>query len=457
MVAGFKNPNTRIKCVLEKIINRTDSLDATCDIYNNVVTYLLKVMYQEFPMDFKEDTCTVTTVVEALVHHTKSHPYPKYSDFDELFVKLPTYFRRAAIASAYGKWSSWRSNYLSWELEKKEIEEKGKRFTKKSPTPQMEHKDYPVLYKGNVFKQEENGYKIKAYINNDWVWVDIKVKKKVDLKRRGIESWKQCSPKLIKKGSKYFLAFSFEKVIPLHDKEAKDTRILAIDLGLTNTAVCCVMESDGTVLARKFIKQAKEKDHLYHLTNQLRKAQRQTKNASCPRYWNAIKGIQKHIVNNVSAEIMKFAIEYKVDTIVFEHLGNMKMPKGFYGAKGFRFKLHYWRKISIQNKVMEMCHYQGMRLSRVFAGGTSKYAYDGSGEVTRSKRKDLCVFSTGKRYHADLNASYNIGARFYLRAITKPLSEKARLKLGAKVPSVLIGTMKTLDTLIKVNNVFGLI
>ncbi len=39
------------------------------------------------------------------------------------------------------------------------------------------------------------------------------------------------------------------------------------------------MDSDGTVLARLFIKQAKEKDHLFHLVNQLKKIQRQIRGA----------------------------------------------------------------------------------------------------------------------------------------------------------------------------------
>ena len=448
----FKNLNLRTKCVFEKITNRTNSLDATCDVYNNAISYLLKVMFQEFPMDFSEDANIVMQVIENLVHHTKQHPNPKYQDFDEIFYKLPCYFRRAATNAAYGKWSSWRTSYLNWEAERDEAKKNNKRFTKKAPTPQMEHKDYPVFYKGNMFKQSDDGYQIKAFINNDWVWIDVQVKKKTDLVRRGITDWKQCNPKLIKKGSKYFLAFSYEKKIPLHKKNKADVRILAIDLGLTNTAVCSVMESDGTVLARKFIKQAKEKDHLCHLTNQLRKVQRQTGKASCPRYWNKIKGFQKQMTNDAATQIVQFALEHGVDTIVFENLGKMKIPKGFYGARKLRFKLHYWRKIGLQNKVMEMCHYHGMRLSRVFAGGTSKYAFDGSGEVSRTKRKDLCTFSSGKRYHADLNASYNIGARYYLREITKPLSETARLALGAKVPSVLSGTMKTLDTLLKVKS-----
>ena len=37
----------------------------------------------------------------------------------------------------------------------------------------------------------------------------------------------------------------------------------------------------------------------------------------------------------------------------------------------------------------------------------------------------LAVFRSGKQYNADLNASYNIGARYFIREITKPLSVKA--------------------------------
>lgn len=77
------------------------------------------------------------------------------------------------------------------------------------------------------------------------------------------------------------------------------------------------------------------------------------------------------------------------------------------------------------------------------------YAYDGTGKVSRSNRKDLCEFPEGKKYHADLNASYNIGARFFIRATIKPLSEKRRLALGAKVPEVLVRTEQTLSTLYK--------
>lgn len=439
--------NTRAKTVSEKIVSHTTSLDKTCEIYNQALTYILKVMFQEFSMSYDENT--TTNIVEKLIHHTAKNPQPKYEDFNVLFPKYPSYLRRATIASAYGKWSSWRSNYLNWEKERLEAIDNKKKFTKKAPTPQFEHNDFPVFYKGNMYNQLAEGYEIKVYKNNDWVWEKVSVQKKTDLTKRGITDWKQCNPKLVKQGRKYFLSFAYEKEVKLHKLKEDKTRILAIDLGLTNSAVCCVMNSDGTVLDRLFIKQAREKDHLFHLVNQLKKAQRQTRGAACPRYWNAIKGIQKQMTNDTAHQIIEFASKYKVHTIVFEYLGQMRVPKGMYGAKKLRFKLHYWRKIGIQNKVEEMAHYLGMRISRVLARGTSMYAYDGTGEVIRSDRKDLCEFSEGKQYHADLNASYNIGARFFIRAAIKPLSEKRRLVLGAKVPEVLVRTEQTLSTLYK--------
>ncbi|MRH45186.1 transposase, partial [Aquibacillus halophilus] len=93
-------------------------------------------------------------------------------------------------------------------------------------------------------------------------------------------------------------------------------------------------------------------------------------------------------------------------------LNKMRVPKGFWGAKKLRFKLRYWRKTAIQNKVEEMAHYVGMRISRVNPRNTSALAYDGTGKVERNHKKDLATFTTGKVYHADLSASYNIAARY---------------------------------------------
>ena len=75
-----------------------------------------------------------------------------------------------------------------------------------------------------------------------------------------------------------------------------------------------------------------------------------------------------------------------------------------------------------------------MRVSRICAWNTSRLAYDGSGAVLRDgKNHSLCTFSTGKRYHCDLSASYNIGARYFIRELLKPLPATERSLLEAKV------------------------
>lgn len=442
------------KTVKVKVLDHSSLFDSTLERYCLALEYCLKVCYQELELSYDESNLTTQHTIEMLIHATAKNPNPKYADFDVLFHKFPSYLRRACITSSYGKWQSWRSNYQIWEQERRKASIENQRFFKKAPTFQYEHKEFPVLYKGNMYKVENDTVSIKIFQRNDWVWQPITLKQ-VDLEKRGLSDWTVLNPKLVRKGKKYFLHFAYEKEIKLHKKAESDCRILSVDLGLTNTAVCAVMDCDGTVVARKFIKQAKEKDHFYHLTNQLKKAQHNTFGARCPRYWNKIRGIQNQLVNDTAHQILSFAKEHQVDTIVFEYLRFMTMPKGFRGAKRLRFKLHHWCKIAIQNKVEEMAHYEGLRISRVLAKGTSMYAYDGSGKVERTPRKDLCTFQTGKEYHADLNASYNIGARFFIRAILKPFSEMKELEIQAKVPVSLVRTEQTLATLISLNQVIS--
>ena len=54
---------------------------------------------------------------------------------------------------------------------------------------------------------------------------------------------------------------------------------------------------------------------------------------------------------------------------------------------------------------------------------------------------------------AHLNASYNIAARYFIREIIKPLSEKIRSQLEAKVPLLAARNQHTLSTLISLKEV----
>ena len=152
---------------------------------------------------------------------------------------------------------------------------------------------------------------------------------------------------------------------------------------------------------------------------------------------------------------MDFAILYNVDVIVFEYLDTNGKKRG---SKKQRLQL--WRKREIQRIVEHHAHKCGIRVSRICAWGTSSLAFDGSGKVERGtymqdgKEKynySICVFPNGKIYHCDLNASYNIGARYFIRELLKSESVMTRLPAEANDLRYGTGTTRTLSTLIRLN------
>ena len=85
---------------------------------------------------------------------------------------------------------------------------------------------------------------------------------------------------------------------------------------------------------------------------------------------------------------------------------------------------------------------------------TSALAYDGSGKVIRDMSDfSKCTFQTGKRYDCDLSASYNIAARYFLRAMEKSMSSEAWTRLWAEIPELGKRTACTLSTLWKLAEV----
>ena len=176
-----------------------------------------------------------------------------------------------------------------------------------------------------------------------------------------------------------------------------------------------------------------------------------------PRLWGAVKGINDRIAVLTAQFIIDTAVLYNTDVIVMEHLDTSDKK---HGSK--KQRLHFWCAQYVQSMVAGKAHRLGMRVSTVCAWGTSRLAFDGSGPVLRGRKSEktagnysLCEFSSGKVYHCDLNATYNIGARYFVRAITKSLSATARQLLEAKVPSAVKRSTCTLSTLISLNAVLS--
>ena len=294
---------------------------------------------------------------------------------------------------------------------------------------------------------------VKAFVKNDWVWVDV-VFRPQDLFKRGVHEWKECNPKLVKQGKKYFLHVSYEGEVTFTQRKNSTSTYLCSRFRVNQLSGMFGTGCKRHCPCAKIHSPSKRKRPIAS-SNELF-TQSTTTNRICI-YASLLESDQRFTKTNLKrygCSNHRFAKQHHVHTIVFEYLDKMRIPKGVYGAKKLRFKLHYWAKKGIQNKVEEMAHYEGMRISRVNPRNTSKYAFDGSGEVKRSPRGDLAIFSNGKQYHADLSASYNIGARYFIREIQKSISEKEWSELLAKVPTLTTRTKQTLASFITLRTVF---
>lgn len=228
---------------------------------------------------------------------------------------------------------------------------------------------------------------------------------------------------------------------------------MAVDLGINTDATCSVMKSDGTILVRKFINFASDKDLINHTLNKIKGISQKYGPHNTTKLWRYAIQHNEDLSRKIAKAITDYAIEQGVDVIVFEHLD----AKGKKRGKS-KQKLHMWRKNTIQNLVEHKAHRNAIRVRHVCAWNTSKLAYDGSGVVLRGKAagfnsNELCKFSNGKIYNCDLSASYNIGARYFIREIEKSISAKKWSDIVAKVPGCQKRTQCTYHTLLEINRV----
>ncbi len=431
-------------------------------IYRNAVDFYIRLMLDEWNrfLDIASVKDAVT-VSERLSVCTKNRPEVKY-DFGKDFCKMPCYLRRAAIAEAFGKASSYHSNLADWEVS--DSVSRGKK-----PSYPIAGYVYPCLYRDNMYREGANPYevRIKVFVRNTWDWLTVEIKKSdVDYIKRhcfpisakeggrpeALQSRKVCAPTLQRRGKEWFLDFPIEEKTRLTDTEVAEQTILAVDLGVNNAATVSVMRSDGTILGREFLSLPRETDSLSHAVGRIKKAQ-QHGNRKVPRLWAKANGINDRIAVLTAQFIMDKAVFYNADVIVFEHLDRSGKLRG-----SKKQRLHLWKSQYVQEMVTNKAHRLGMRVSRICAWGTSRLAYDGSGPVQRGKdggfkSYSLCRFANGKIYNCDLSASYNIGARYFVRELTKSLPVTERLALEAKVPQTARRSTCTLSTLISLNAV----
>lgn len=424
-----------------KIKHYNSIFKETVAIYRRAVDYILNVCLENWEEISSLEDRNRFVYVERLIHATKDNPAPAYG-FDSKFYKMPSYMRRGAINEVIGKVSSYTSNLANW----------NKNPIGKKPSYPKAGYAFPFMYRKGMYNQTSDyTAQIKVYTRNTWDWINIDLRKSdMDYIARHCHDRKQCAPTLQKRGHEWFLDFPFEEKCTLNDTSVFDRTIVAVDLGINTAATVSIMQSDGTILGRHFCKLPEETDRLMHSVNRVKKAQ-QNGNHKTPRLWAKVKGINHDISVKTAEFIIETAVSYNADVVVFEHLDKTGKVRG---SKKQRIKL--WRSQEVQSIVANRAHRLGMRISRVCAWGTSALAYDGSGRVLRGRDAgfntfEICRFPNGKVYNCDLSASYNIGARYFIRKILKSLDENSRLRIEVKIPQCSKRSTCTFTTLINLN------
>ena len=410
-------------------------LDDTVSLYRKAVDFFIAVMMSNWDQFAGLSQTDAVRKSETLCIRTAKRPIVTY-DFSVDFYKFPSYLRRAAIAAAFGAVSSYKTRLAQWK-----INPQGK-----EPGLPKAGRIFPVFYKDQQFVREGRYCaRIKVYIRNTWDWLTVPLRKTdVNYIALYCATRTELCPAIRKRGKVWSLDFSYEEKVDLNETNIEDQVIVAVDLGINNAATAVVMRSDGTVLERHFLRLSKEKDSLERALGRIGNARRHGAKRM-PRLWGRAKGINDDIARKTAAFILDVAIKAGAHVVVMEHL-DLKGRKR--GSK--RWRLHHWRAQYVQKMVESKAHRAKMRVSRVCAWGTSRLAFDGSGRVTRdADNYSLCTFATGKRYHADLNAALNIGARYFIRERFKSLPETVRQALSAKVPEVLRRSTCTLCSLFR--------
>lgn len=322
--------------------------------------------------------------VEKLIHCTQKNPNPKYGYFEKRFYKFPSYLRRAAIEFVRGQVSSYLTRYRAWQADKRP------RRDTKPPTFNPAAGCYPVLYQGQLikFSQDLSMAEIKVWNGSDWVWVSVSVK---GLRRRHSVG-ERFSPQLIANERHCHLSVPFKIKLPKREGHV----VCAVDVGINTLATASIVCPNGTVLARTFIHPASDIDRRDKQATIIRHKARKTKLlrqgfAKTP--YRRAKAINANIAQQVSRQLVNFALAYGASTIVFEDLKGWR-PKGGRKRSSLKQKFHGWLHRRLVTLTEQKFQEEGGKTEYVYARGTSSWAFDGSGQVQRSKTQyELAMFA----------------------------------------------------------------
>lgn len=345
-----------------------------------------------------------TAAVERLIHPTAKNPHPRHHYFSNRFYKFPSYLRRAAIEFVKGQVASYLTRYGAW------LDGDRKHPHACPPVFNPVAGCYPALYRGQQVKFDEafTVASLKLWDGREWLWQDIPIKSVRNRHRLGTIK----SPMLVVNRHCHLSV-----PVELKPESLPDTdRVCAVDIGINTLATASIVSSDGTVVARAFVHPAADIDRRNQRGTRIRSKARKTAKLSegfCRGLHRKARNINEQIAQVTSKRLVDFALAHGANVMVLENLKGWR-PKAGAKRSPLRQRFHGWLHRRLAELVEAKFAEAGGRVAYVYARGTSSWAFDGSGKLKRDpKQYELATFTTGKRYNCDLNASYNIAARYW--------------------------------------------
>ena len=384
-----------------------EALDGTLALYRRFVRDLMTVAFTHWPMVGPVDGKRVVPVMEQLIHPTAKRPDVRYRYFQKRYYKFPSYLRRVAINDAVGQVRSFMSRYGDW------LDGERRHAHARPPALTASTKTFPSLYGGQCIKLNKDTTQafIKVFHRNDWIWMSLRLSGTCRYRGKG----QSKSPLLTFNGKQWGLSLP-EQFEPEKPAKTPD-RVLAVDVGINTAATWAVVDDQGTVHARGFLGRC-DKDREHRLMQRIRKAARKhTRHGTripprfCRRDHQRLKCLADNEAHQISRKLVNLAHRHECQAVVAENLKGWR-PKAGGKRTPMKARFHRWFHRMLVDRLQSKAQEAGLRCALVYARGTSSQAFNGSGPVKRDATNySLCTLTTGKRYHADLNAAYNIAAR----------------------------------------------
>jgi IS605 OrfB family transposase len=391
----------------------------TIEAYRRAVRALCGVLMVHWP-----DIASLSNkclAVESLFHPTAKRPEVRYPVLDRMLGKMPSYLRRAAIEHAVGAVSSFLSNWRNFI--DGQIGGKERALGARSPRLGLSNV-FPSLYGGNMvlYGQGLRTVQIKL-LGADGQWrFSAPVAFKGRFKRvLPLANKLDLCPSLIQRGARVSLACPVEVLAPKYitnkafaAADPGDARVCSVDVGINTAATAAIVDSTGTVIARTFLTCGRHNDRRDALADIIADKRSQSGCvARGERHSSAlhrrIAGLSLDAARGVASKLAAFAAQHGARVFVIEDLKGWR-PKG--PSKAMRKRFHRFQHRALVKALTHQAQELGARVLEVYARGTSRWAYDGSGKVVRSKSNaQLATFATGKRYNADLNGALTSAAR----------------------------------------------